>query len=91
MDNLSGVCSKANETKLDPFSKTGPRMVPRNHPRQPGGAGKHGPGGRRLEVTQFGSTTVEAVVDLGFFVNEGSGTQDALPMMPTLAPTMTLC
>lgn len=41
MNNLSGAWFKANETKLDAFSKTGPKMASGQHPWQPGGAGKH--------------------------------------------------
>lgn len=47
MNNLSGVCYKANETKLDSFSKMRPKMAPENCPWQPGGTGKHGPGGEK--------------------------------------------
>lgn len=50
MNNLSGVCSKANETKLDSFSKMGPKMAPGNPPWQPSGAEKPGgPGVKRLK------------------------------------------
>ena len=41
MNNFSEVWSKANETKLDPFSKTGPQTASGNHPWLPDGAGKH--------------------------------------------------
>ena len=49
VNNLSGVSTKANETKPDPFSKLGPKMAPRNHCWQPSGAGKSGAAARRFD------------------------------------------
>lgn len=42
------------------------KMAPGNQPWQPGGAGQHGPGIRRLEC-QSGFAAME-VADLGFFI-----------------------
>lgn len=66
MNNLSGVWYKANEIKLDPFSKIGPKMAPGNPAWQPAGAGKHGPGVRRPEC-QCGSPA-RALADCGIFI-----------------------
>lgn len=41
MNNFSGIWSKANETKHDPFSKFGPKITSGNRPWQPTGAEKH--------------------------------------------------
>lgn len=45
MNNLSGVWSKANETKHDPFSKIGPTVASGTRPWQPGSRKAQAQGG----------------------------------------------
>lgn len=77
MNNLSGVSTKVNETKPDPFSTLGPKMAHRSHCWQPSGAGKCGAAltaGPALPPWQLWLTLVS------FSVNEGSWPGDDLPL-----------
>lgn len=68
MNNLSGVWSKANETKLDPvFQNWAYNGFWESSLAASWGSETPGPGGRRLGC-YLGSATLQLVVDLDFFL-----------------------
>lgn len=91
MNNFSEVWSKANETKLDPFSKIAPQIASGNHPWQPNGARKHRDKVERDLNAGLALPPYYLLLTLvSLSVNKGSSTGDDGSLIPTLAPT-TLC